>query len=452
MLRLPSELLLLCRETLLRCNEFESHRSLLAVFVTSELLPFESSVPDADNLTNRVDLFLDYIQKQELTGGGPVLPYFLAALRDRYQPGNAMREGLDSLYKEIRSITREHSSVQRENNSNEETTNTTIKRMNKDESVDFVIVTALEEERDAILSKLPDHKRQPQTEDDIRVYYSSIIEVPSSNNPEGIYRIIVMPLLGMGRVQATVATADAIRRWRPQYVLMIGIAGGVAVKGVQLGDVLIASQIVDYELQKITPEGPDIQWEVNQTDSRFLVAAQNMRDEEWQSLITQKRPRTGKPKQHVYPIASGDKVIEFSEIMKKLRGVWSKLIGVEMEAAGVATATFQAASRPGFFMIRGVSDLADEKKNSENVKKWREYACDIAAAYLLGLLRCVPIKPSKEIKENGYINAKNALKDTAKIGKIPHWEDFEWISQHRREFYAILSLCGVCHCKTTRVQ
>ena len=40
------------------------------------------------------------------------------------------------------------------------------------------------------------------------------------------------------------------------------------------------------------------------------------------------------------------------------------LIGVEMEAGGVASAAFQAASRPGFFMVRGVSDVADPDKDA----------------------------------------------------------------------------------------
>ncbi len=43
---------------------------------------------------------------------------------------------------------------------------------------------------------------------------------------------------------------------------------------------------------------------------------------------------------------------------------WPKLIGVEMEAGGAASACFQAPQPPGFFMVRAVSDMADEKKSS----------------------------------------------------------------------------------------
>ena len=62
-----------------------------------------------------------------------------------------------------------------------------------------------------------------------------------------------MPLLGMGRVEATAATSDAIRKWNPRYVVLVGIAGGVAGRGVRLGDVLVSSQ--EEELRAPEPKG-----------------------------------------------------------------------------------------------------------------------------------------------------------------------------------------------------
>ena len=41
-----------------------------------------------------------------------------------------------------------------------------------------------------------------------------------------------------------------------------------------------------------------------------------------------------------------------------------------MEAGGSANAAFQSAHQPGFFMIRGVSDLADPDKDSDSVGRW----------------------------------------------------------------------------------
>jgi nucleoside phosphorylase len=91
------------------------------------------------------------------------------------------------------------------------------------------------------------------------------------------------------------------------------------------------------------------------------------------------------------PVASGDKVIAYGEALDSLREVWSKLIGVEMEAGGVALRALQTTWKPGFFMVRGVSDLADEHKGTATVDEWRPYACDIAAAYTIALLKSGPV-------------------------------------------------------------
>lgn len=103
------------------------------------------------------------------------------------------------------------------------------------------------------------------------------------------------------------------------------------------------------------------------------------------------RPANDEPKRMIGPIATGDKIIAFSDILEKHRQDWPKLLGVEMEAGGVAATCFQSQLAPGFFMIRCVSDLADENKDADETKKWRAYVCDTAAAYAIGLLRHGPI-------------------------------------------------------------
>lgn len=259
---------------------------------------------------------------------------------------------------------------------------------------DFVVITALEEERDAILSKLPAYKKLAPTEDDVRVYFSSNLHVTFTDGSTGSYHVILMPLLDIGRVQAAAATSDAIRRWHPRYVVLVGIAGGVAEREIKLGDILVSDQIVDYELQKLTPEGPQVRWQVHRASPRLVGCARSFIGSSWQKLITTERPGDGVSKRHIGPIASGDKVIAFSEILTKYRDKWPTIIGVEMEAAGAAAAAFQASRSPGFFMIRGVSDLADKDKNSAKVESWRSYACDAASSYFIALLSSGPIPPS----------------------------------------------------------
>lgn len=98
---LSSELYRRCRNALLKCTEFDSNAALRSVFVTNELRPFRSGLPEAANKKERVDECLAFLMDKCLTDGRPVLPLFLAALRDRYQEGDALRDELDGLVQEV---------------------------------------------------------------------------------------------------------------------------------------------------------------------------------------------------------------------------------------------------------------------------------------------------------------------------------------------------------------
>src|SRR5262249_32895082 len=193
--------------------------------------------------------------------------------------------------------------------------------------------------------------------------------------------------------EAANATGDAIRRWNPRYVLLVGIAGGIKDSEVALGDVLISDQIVDYELQKIEPSGPKIRFSVHRASTRLLLAAQNPPVGDGPKNVRAARGTPGSPKRIIGPVATGDKVIAFQDVLARYREHWPKLIGVEMEAGGAASASFQAARQPGFFMIRGVSDLADAEKDSQAVQSWRQYACLIAAPDTHQPFRSGPLPP-----------------------------------------------------------
>jgi len=254
------------------------------------------------------------------------------------------------------------------------------------ERMDFVIITALQEERDAVLAHLPHVQRLPPTDDDIRVYYRSDLPTAFSDGSRGVYRIAVGSSLGMGRVEAANVTHDVIRRWHPRFVLLVGIAAGIAEEDVEMGDILIADQIVDFELQKIAADGVKYRWSIHRASPRLIEAARH-HTETWQQEILVPRAGIGESRQLIGPVATGDKVIAFKPVMEQYREQWPKLIGVEMEAGGVASAAFQSATQPGFFMVRCVTDYADETKDDS----WRAYACDAAATYAISFLERGPV-------------------------------------------------------------
>ena len=270
--------------------------------------------------------------------------------------------------------------------------------------VDFLIVTALSEEREAVLKLLPGAQKLDATED-VYTYHRARVPVKTEQGTNGSYNVIVMSYLGMGRVQASAATAHAIHRWQPRCVLLVGIAGGFAKYDVQIGDILIAEQIIDYSLQKLKEGEDEIRWMTYQTDEQMRSFAKNLRPSEYEELLPKTRPSEGTPTVRFGNIASGDKVDARGETITKFGQTWPNLIGIEMEAGGAAVAALQAAYKPKFFMVRCVSDLADNRKDT--VGNWWQYACDVAAAFAIALLKRGPLKLTIGVEINAAQPASN---------------------------------------------
>ena len=214
----------------------------------------------------------------------------------------------------------------------------------------------------------------------------------------GPFRLAVASPTCMGRVHAAVTTVDLIRHFSPRYVMVVGIAGGNP-STVALGDVIESNQIIDYELQKMTSVGREIRSQAYQVSQRLLSSAKSLQG--WENAVRVGRPRESpsgeimdatKPliRKHIGPTLCGDKVIAFDEYWQDLVRQFPSIVGVEMEAAGSALGCLRFDPSPGIFMVRGVSDLANQSKGAPDVVSWRPYACDAAAAFATSLLRATP--------------------------------------------------------------
>ena len=217
-------------------------------------------------------------------------------------------------------------------------------------------------------------------------------DVVTSRADRATYRVVVTCLTGMGPVRAATRAGDAARRWRPRKVLLVGIAGGVSSE-VKLGDVIVANQIADYTLGKREGgEKREIRWSAYEPDQSLLDQAMHL-PEAWTAALTAVRPVAGSPRRLFGVVASGSDVIAYDELIARYKAAWPKLVGVEMEGGGVASALRELPEAPGFLMIRGVSDLADASANARQKRRWREYAADAAAAVASCLLVSGPLPP-----------------------------------------------------------
>lgn len=263
-------------------------------------------------------------------------------------------------------------------------------------SVDFVIVTALKIERDAILKRLDSYKPIQDDFEPITYYYGSL-SIPSSGEN---YTVVVIMLLDMGNDEAAVGTTRAIQRWQPANVLMVGIAGGVPKK-VALGDVVVADFCYYYEQAKLTTEGDERRSKQFDCDRLLYGRAKAYEASEWKGQINIDRPGTASvklklPEAHFGAIGSGEKVVADTKTLPQLRKECPKLLAVAMEGAGVARAAVSHTKPPRFLEVRGICDFANPKKND----KWQVYAANSASAFTIGLLRSRPLPPIETIKNS----------------------------------------------------
>lgn len=252
-------------------------------------------------------------------------------------------------------------------------------------SVDVVILTALQKERDALLRCL---------EAPLEIL-TGTRRVHRASTPSALadspLSIIVVCLEDMGNVKAAIATTQAVDVWNPAFIILAGIAGSPkSGTNRYLGDVVVGEQIVFYEPGKQESETLKRRYQVYRPAKPLIDSARAVSPQVWQQNVKATRPdgTTGRilPQVHFGVVASGEKVVKDSDFIAELKDDWAQLIGIEMEAAGAATAAYESGAMPGILVAKGICDWAD----SEKADAWQEYAASTSAAFVMALLRGLP--------------------------------------------------------------
>lgn len=241
--------------------------------------------------------------------------------------------------------------------------------------IDIVILTALKLERDAVVRALGGCVEYPWR--GRKLHHATV---------SGL-KVLVVPLDGMGGANSAYVTKDVIGEWNPTRVFLVGIAGGAldGADDLRLGDVLVAEQVVGYELAKMTAPGAARRYQAYRADNEVLDIARDLPAAQWTSSISVVRPDDPRtvPVAHFGTVLSGDKVVADEAYFDELRAAWPKAIGIEMEGLGVGLACYRSGC--GFFMAKAVSDFAGSSK--DNV--WQPYAADTAARFAVATIRAL---------------------------------------------------------------
>lgn len=252
---------------------------------------------------------------------------------------------------------------------------------NQDEPrADFLIVAPVFDQWESLLRRLPNPE---ENEDSGLAYARSTVPFQRADGPPGSYLVIVARPSQTLNTVATLTTG-AIQRFRPWCLIVFGAGGGVTKNGVQLGDVVVASAMVDHEISAAEVRGIQILPRFIGTDPDLVTAARQIGLEKVQ--LTATRPGSGAPVLRVGIAASLDFSEGRQQYFRSLLECYPQLLGVQSEAGGVALAGFQSAYQPRLLMIQAITQYADSGRTSDG-PLWRKYACDISSAYTMAFLQ-----------------------------------------------------------------
>ena len=249
---------------------------------------------------------------------------------------------------------------------------------------DFVIVTALPVEREAMCAALGfgDERR---IKVGARVVWRGQMPLPKG----GAYNIVVAQAPDAANVDSALLTADLLRDWNPQAALMVGIAATTDTKEAALGDVVAGRDVYYYERGKVTPGGTKPEPRTMQPDSTLWNNVESLPN--WIPSLPILRPDGAStlPKLRLGVIASGEKVLADVAARDHIVAGHRKVIAVEMEGYGFSRAVWANFGQVRHLVIRGICDDGTIGKNDE----WHQYAAASVADLVKQFLLDRPLTP-----------------------------------------------------------
>jgi hypothetical protein len=98
---IPSQLSAQLRQALIECEQFETNRSLRAVFAHEWLRPWRNSLPQADTLSGRVDAVIGFLHNKRRRDGANALVLLLNVLSSSIDPEDERHHQLLALSREL---------------------------------------------------------------------------------------------------------------------------------------------------------------------------------------------------------------------------------------------------------------------------------------------------------------------------------------------------------------
>jgi adenosylhomocysteine nucleosidase len=262
--------------------------------------------------------------------------------------------------------------------------NITTESSRPGDGVDVGIITVIPEETRAVRHVL---SLEPGVKNGLSFYLGTM-------RADGrVITVAALQALSQGQDPAVSAFNHLREHFSPKIVVLTGIAGGIH-PDIHVGDVVITTRVICYDLRKETSEhtlrrGQERQAPaaIGHAVNRFFTDRGDLAHIKSQTIGTTEAIRVLEG-----PIGSGNAVIAHrdSEIVKYLLAFNDKILAVDMESGGLGQAHhgLPAGQRPsGWLVIRGISDHADKNKNDD----YHHIAASNAAIVLRELIPYLPL-------------------------------------------------------------
>ncbi|MFB2877755.1 hypothetical protein [Floridanema aerugineum] len=222
------------------------------------------------------------------------------------------------------------------------------------QEIDVVLITATDVELKAVARHLKPYPKRTK----ILLVYSG---------PETYYLgkfgafNTVLTKCRMGAINegsVILATEQAQRFWSPKAIIMVGIAFGKSPANQRIGDVLVASQIISYEQQRIGEGGIIYRGSISPSNTTLLNRFENVQNWKFD------RPDRSYSKIIIGPILSGEKLIDDPVFKASLFKQFPQAVGGEMEGAGLCAASGRVGT--AWILIKSICDWGDGKKHKKH--------------------------------------------------------------------------------------
>ena len=237
-----------------------------------------------------------------------------------------------------------------------------------DYHVALITVTATEE---AGLRYMYDDWKALSVDGDEQEYYETAFERDGKR-----FKVVTARQSEMGMTAAGVLTMKMISVFRPRYVIMVGIAAGIAYKNDVdqiYGDIVVPNVVWDYSSGKfVSAQKADVHF----GGVGFIPRPRAINTDETMLEAVRRAMESSENECHIHigPMACGTSVVANSEVVEKqVHSQYGNTAALDMESYSVMFAVKSApAPKPKGLVIKSVCDYANEEK-SDQYQKFAAY-------------------------------------------------------------------------------